>query len=116
MDYKRLIKYAVPYKGRFFFSIISMGIYSAVAGLLVYLSKKIMDGVFINDDPVVAKYNLIMLCIIMPIIYAVKGIADYGRCYFLNYVAQNAIKDFRQDLCSKLFTLSHSFYVKNTSS
>ena len=116
MNYKRLIKYALPYKSRFVLAIISMGIYSAIAGLLVYLSKKIMDGVFINDDPVVAKYNLIGLCLIMPAIYAIKGIADYGRCYFLNYVAQNAIKDLRQELCEKLIKLSHGFYVKNTSS
>ncbi|MBQ3833951.1 MAG: hypothetical protein II816_00310 [Elusimicrobia bacterium] len=116
MDYKRLIKYALPYKGRFFWAIISMGIYSAVTGILVYLSKKIMDGVFINDDPVKAKYTLIGLCLIMPAIYAIKGIADYGRCYFLNYVAQNAIKDLRQELCEKLIKLSHGFYVKNTSS
>lgn len=116
MDYKRLLKYAMPYKGRFVLAMISMGIYSAVAGLLVYLSKKIMDGVFINDDPAVAKYNLICLCIVMPLIYVLKGIADYGRCYFLNYVSQNAIKDLRQDLCFKLISLSHGFYVKHTSS
>lgn len=115
-DYKRLIKYAMPYKGRFFLAMISMGIYSAVAGLLVYLSKRIMDGVFINDDPAVAKYNLICLCIVMPLIYVIKGVADYGRCYFLNYVSQNAVKDLRQDLCYKLISLSHGFYVKHTSS
>ena len=54
MDYKRLLKYAMPYKGRFVLAMIAMGIYSAVAGLLVYLSKQIMDGVFINDDPAIA--------------------------------------------------------------
>ena len=116
MDYKRLLKYAMPYKGRFVLAMIAMGIYSAVAGLLVYLSKQIMDGVFINEDPAVAKYNLICLCLVMPLIYVIKGVADYGRCYFLNYVSQNAIKDLRQDLCYKLISLSHSFYVKNTSS
>lgn len=116
MDYKRLIKYAMPYKGRFVFAMISMGIYSGVAALLVYLSKIIMDGVFVNDDPAKAKSMLISLCIAMPLIYAIKGLADYGKTYFLNYVAQNAIKDLRQELCDKLVTLSHSFYVKNTSS
>lgn len=116
MDYKRLLKYAMPYKGRFVLAMIAMGIYSAVAGLLVYLSKQIMDGVFINDDPAVAKYNLICLCLVMPLIYVIKGVADYGRCYFLNYVSQNAIKDLRQDLCFKLISLSHSFYVRHTSS
>ena len=116
MDYKRLLKYAMPYKGRFFLAMIAMGIYSAVAGLLVYLSKQIMDGVFINEDPAVAKYNLICLCLVMPLIYVIKGVADYGRCYFLNYVSQNAIKDLRQDLCYKLISLSHGFYVRNTSS
>ena len=116
MDYKRLIKYAMPYKGRFVFAMISMGIYSGVAALLVYLSKIIMDGVFVNDDPVKAKTMLVQLCIAMPLIYIIKGFADYGKTYFLNYVAQNAIKDLRQDLYTKLITLSHSFYVTHTSS
>lgn len=112
MDYKRLIKYAMPYKMRFVLAMICMGIYSAVAALLVYLSKIIMDGVFVDKD--IKILALLVLC--MPVIYAIKGLADYGRCYFLNYVAQNAIKDLRQDLCVKLLSLSHSFYVKNTSS
>lgn len=116
MDYKRLIKYAMPYKGRFVFAMLSMLIYSGVAALLVYLSKIIMDGVFVNDDPVKAKQMLISLCIAMPLIYVVKGFADYGKTYFLNYVAQNAIKDLRQDLYTKLITLSHDFYVTHTSS
>ena len=112
MDYKRLIKYAMPYKMRFVLAMVCMGIYSAVAALLVYLSKIIMDGVFVDKD--IKILALLVLC--MPVIYAIKGLADYGRCYFLNYVAQNAIKDLRQDLCVKLLSLSHSFYVKNTSS
>ena len=116
MDYKRLIKYAMPYKGRFVFAMLSMGVYSGVAALLVYLSKIIMDGVFVSDDPVKAKTMLVQLCIAMPLIYVVKGFADYGKTYFLNYVAQNAIKDLRQDLYTKLITLSHSFYVTHTSS
>ena len=112
MDYKRLIKYAMPYKMRFVLAMICMGIYSAVAALLVYLSKIIMDGVFVGKDIKI----LALLVLGMPLVYAIKGLADYGRCYFLNYVAQNAIKDLRQDLCVKLLSLSHSFYVKNTSS
>ena len=116
MDYKRLIKYAMPYKGRFVFAMLSMLIYSGVAALLVYLSKIIMDGVFVSDDPIKAKTMLVQLCIAMPLIYVVKGFADYGKTYFLNYVAQNAIKDLRQDLYTKLITLSHNFYVTHTSS
>ncbi|MBR3654481.1 MAG: ABC transporter ATP-binding protein [Elusimicrobia bacterium] len=116
MDYKRLIKYAMPYKGRFVLAMISMTIYSGVAALLVYLSKIIMDGVFVNDDPVKAKTMLVSLCIAMPLIYIVKGFADYGKTYFLNYVAQNAIKDLRQELYTKLISLSHNFYVTHTSS
>ena len=112
MDYKRLIKYAMPYKMRFVLAMVCMGIYSAVAALLVYLSKIIMDGVFVDKDIKI----LALLVLGMPLVYAIKGLADYGRCYFLNYVAQNAIKDLRQDLCVKLLSLSHSFYVKNTSS
>lgn len=112
MDYKRLIKYAMPYKIRFVLAMVCMGVYSAVAALLVYLSKIIMDGVFVGKDIKI----LALLVLGMPLVYAIKGLADYGRCYFLNYVAQNAIKDLRQDLCVKLLSLSHSFYVKNTSS
>jgi subfamily B ATP-binding cassette protein MsbA len=112
MDYKRFVKYAMPYKMRFIWSMVCMGIYSAVTALIVYLSKSIMDGVFVGKDIKI----LALLVISMPIIYAIKGLADYGRCYFLNYVAQNAIKDLRQDLCVKLLSLSHDFYVKNTSS
>ena len=112
MDYKRVINYIKPYKLRFVLAMLSMGLFSAVAGGIVWLSKTVLDKVLIAKD-------LKMLAIIslaIPFIFAIKGIADYGKTYFLNYIAQNAIKDLREDLYSKLISLSHGFYVIHSTS
>ncbi len=112
MDYKRVIGYIKPYKLRFFLAMLSMALFSAVAGGIVWLSKTVLDKVLIAKD-------LKMLAIIslaIPFIFALKGIADYGKTYFLNYIAQNAIKDLREDLYSKLISLSHGFYVTHSTS
>lgn len=112
MDYKRVIGYIKPYKFRFVLAMLSMALFSAVAGGIVWLSKTVLDKVLIAKD-------LKMLAIIslaIPFIFALKGIADYGKTYFLNYIAQNAIKDLREDLYAKLISLSHGFYVTHSTS
>ena len=108
---KRLLKYLRPYSGRFFIAVICMGAFAGFATSLLVLLKKAIDGIFIDK-------NLTMLFFAsfgVPAVFALKGFADYGRSYLLNYIGQNVIRDLRMQIYEKLIILSHDFYVRNSS-
>ncbi|MDD2523873.1 MAG: ABC transporter ATP-binding protein [Endomicrobiia bacterium] len=112
MDYKRLLNYIKPYKARFILAMVCMGIFSALTGATMWLVKNLFDKIFIAKD----MKMLTLVALLIPIFFALKGIVDYGRSYLLNYIAQNVVKTIRNELYEKLISLSHNFYVKNSSS
>lgn len=108
---RRLLKYLRPYAGRFFIAVICMSAFAGFATSLLVLLKKAVDGIFIDK-------NLTMLFFAafgVPAVFALKGFADYGRSYLLNYIGQNVIRDLRMRIYEKLIILSHDFYVRNSS-
>jgi len=117
MDYKRLARYVYPYKMRFLSAMVCMVVFAALNTGTIALVKWLFDKVFSTEgDPVSKMKMLYFIAIIVPLFFVVKGLADYGRSYLLNYVAQNVIKNLRFELYSKLISLSHDFYVKHSSS
>ena len=117
MDYKRLARYVYPYKIRFFSAMLCMVVFAALNTGTIALVKWLFDKVFsTNGDPASKIKMLYFIAIIVPVFFVIKGLADYGRSYLLNYVAQNVVKNLRFELYSKLISLSHDFYVKHSSS
>lgn len=112
MEYKRLMNYVLPYKSRFIMAMVCMGLFAGLTTGTIALVKWLFDKVFEAKD----MHMLVIIAIATPVFFAVKGLADYGRSYLLNYVAQNVVKNLRTELYSKLISLSHDFYVKNSSS
>ncbi|MCL1972011.1 MAG: ABC transporter ATP-binding protein/permease [Endomicrobia bacterium] len=111
IEIKRLYKYLRPYVFRFIVAVVFMSAFAGLATSLLVVLKKVIDGIFIDK-------NLLMLgfaAVVLPLIFALKGVADYGRSYLLNYIGQNVVRDLRMQLFEKLISLSHDFYVKNSS-
>jgi len=131
---KRLLKYLKPYKSRFAFALVFMVLFAffdwLVLPQLITLintifptgkdsivpaagpSASFINVLFLSGDRM---HTLIRMAILIPLIYAFTSICDYGRSYLLSYVGENLIKDLRLELHKKLMSLSHDFYVKNSS-
>lgn len=111
VEIKRILKYLRPYIARFLIAVVLMSAFAGLATSLLVVLKKAIDGIFIDKN--IAMLGLVAAA--FPLIFALKGIADYGRSYLLNYIGQNVIRDLRMELYEKLISLSHDFYVRNSS-
>ncbi len=109
---KRLFKYLKPYIPRFLFAMFCMALYAVLDLYVLTVLNKFINTIFDRPDTVVM---LVRIALILPAVYAVLGFADYGRSYLLNYIGQNVIRDMRKEMHSKLMSLSHDFYVENSS-
>ncbi|MCB4790749.1 MAG: ABC transporter ATP-binding protein/permease [Elusimicrobia bacterium] len=112
MILKRLIDYLKPHMNRFLLSLFCMAIFSAITGATMWIVKNMVDKIFIARDTKM----LYILTAMIPVAFFLKGIAGYGQNYLMYYITQNIIKTLRNELYEKLITLSHSFYVKNSTS
>ena len=111
MIYKRLLKYLDPHMLRFIAACVCMAIFSALTGATMWLVKNIFDKIFVARD----MHMLYLVTISIPLLFLIKGIAGYGQNYLLYYIAQNVVVKIRNQLYEKLVTLSHDFYINNSS-
>ncbi|MBU2614054.1 MAG: ABC transporter ATP-binding protein [Elusimicrobiota bacterium] len=110
MDYKQLYKYFKPYKSRFFVALFCMAIVSGLTGLIRYLLKPMIDKVFIAKD----MHSLYFIVCSIPIAYFLLGLFNYGKNYFMSYIAQRITLNIRNKSYEQLQRLSTSFYSKGT--
>jgi len=110
-DFKRLYGYLKPYMFRLIVAVVFMSLFAGSYVALTALVVKFVNGIFVHKN----SNMLILAALAFPAIFALKGIFDYGNSYLLSYVAQNLIRDMRMDMFKKFISLSHDFYVKNSS-
>ena len=102
--YKRLLIYLKPYRTRLLWSVVFMGITSALISLQAYIVQPVLDNVFLNK-------NMKLLLLLPPALMAVviiKGAAAYARDYLMGWIGQKIVNDIRDQLYSHL-TVSFLF-------
>lgn len=106
--YKRLLLNAKPYWRRILMALISMLGVAGCTGATAYLIKPVLDDIFIQKDMTMLR----ILPVIVLTIFVVKGVCSWCSTYFMAYVGQRVISQFRQQLYDHLQTLSLSFFDK----
>lgn len=111
-EISRLAQYLKPYIPRFLLAVLCMIIYAVMDIYVLTVLNNFINKIFLRTD---TAQMLLKIALIFPVVYAVLGIADYGRSYLLNYIGQNVVMNIRKELHRKLMSLSHDFYVRNSS-
>ncbi len=89
-------------------AMVCMLLASLTSAAAAFLVKPVLDDIFLNK-------NIVMLRIIpitVIIIYTLRGMADYGQEYLMNYVGQKIIKNLRDNLYNRISDMSLSFFYK----
>lgn len=107
--FRRLLAYALPYKGRLLLSVIaSLGV-AASDGIIAKLVEPFIDRIVIAQD-----YELARLVPIFAVALAVfKGGSRYVQEYFISTAGQLAIQDIRNALFGRSMQLSMRYYGDN---
>ena len=106
--YKRLLTNAMPYWRRIALAMLAMMGVAGCTGATAYLIKPVLDDIFIQKDMTMLR----VLPLIVLAIFLVKGACSWCNTYFMSYVGQKVIAQFRQQLYDHLQTLSLFFYDK----
>lgn len=109
--YKRLLGYAWHYLPIFLLAVCGMAFVAATEAGIAWLMKPMLDGSFVEKDPVVIKWLPFGLLFIVIIRGTAGFISDYG----MGHVGRNVIRDMRRQMFSQLMNLPTAFYDKSSS-
>lgn len=109
--YKRLLGYAWHYWPVFLLAVFGMAIVAGTEAGFAWLMKPMLDGSFVEKDPVIIKWVPFALLFIV----LVRGLAGFVSSYGMAYVGRNIIRDMRRQMFSQLMHLPTAYYDKNSS-
>jgi subfamily B ATP-binding cassette protein MsbA len=108
-EFKRLLQYARPYRGRIAVALVAMLVYAAGSAAQPLLVKIIVDDVLGNPGSV-GKVALLILAA-----YFVKGVGAYASGFLMADVGQRVVRDLRDRLFRHTLDQSAAFFARRTS-
>lgn len=109
--YSRLIKFLLPYKGRFFLMLFAMAIYGSTDGIIPYILKSILDDVFRDQS----KDKLYLLMIVIIGFSFVRAFFGFLQQFLNGYIGNHIIGDVRNRLAKKILEISGSLNENDSS-
>ncbi len=130
--YFRLLKFLRPHGWVFGAAIVFMVVSTLFSGIQLGVIAPLVDNVFTGKGisfanpnlPVaikgaIAKINLItplqllrIMIVLIPLLFLLKGVADFGKNYLMSDVSQRVVRDIRNRLYQRLQSLSLDFYSR----
>jgi ATP-binding cassette, subfamily B, bacterial MsbA len=104
--YLRLLRYVAPYWRAFALGILGMVIVAITEPALPALLKPLLDGTFVNKDPVLIRWVPFLLIAV----FVVRGVATYLASYAVAWVGNRVVTDLRAAMFGKLLTLPAPYY------
>ena len=108
--YKRVLHYLKAHKAGFISALACMVIFAATDGLVPFLIKYILDGVFTNRNEALL---WILPAVIMGIAL-VRGASDFGQQFLMARVGHRVTEDIRNDVNRHVLSLSPDFFVRHS--
>jgi subfamily B ATP-binding cassette protein MsbA len=103
--YRRLLKYAVPYKAQFSIGLLGAIIFAAANAALVWLVRDFLHGAFIEKDP------RVLWAVPLGVVglFSARGIGDYLGNYYPAWVGRQVVKGLRQDVFTHYLRLPTAY-------
>ena len=109
--YQRLLGHAWRYWPVFLASVFCMAVAAATDAGFAWIMKPMLDGSFVNKDPMIIRW----LPIALLGIFLIRGIAGFISGYGMERVGRNIIRDLRQQMFAHMMRLPAGFYDRNSS-
>jgi ATP-binding cassette, subfamily B, bacterial MsbA len=107
-EFRRLLGYTRPYRGRLTAALFAMLVYGAGSGAIAYLIQPIFDEVLFHQ------YRVVEVTIAIVVAYLVKGLGAYLSAYWMTDVGQLVVRDVRDQLFGHVLGQSASFFARRT--
>ncbi len=109
--YRRLLGYALPYKGKFVIAVIGMIVLSITSAAFAAMMKPLVDHGFVGKD-------MDTIRLVPPLViglFLVRGIANFMAQYSVSWVGRRITFDIRNAIFAHLTRLPSGFYDTNAS-
>jgi subfamily B ATP-binding cassette protein MsbA len=108
--YKRILTYLRPHRGYFWSALGLMVLFGATDGVVPFLVKHILDGVFTKQDE-----GLLWVLPLLIVGFAfVRGASDFGQQFLMSSVGHKVTRDIRDDVNRHVLSLSPDFFIRNS--
>lgn len=107
----RLIKLALPYRGRFSLALLALMIGSAINLVFPELIRRALDPA--HRDTLSAQLPVLMAG--LGLLFVVQGVAFYLRSYLFGWIGQAVYSDLRRELFEALLSKDVTFFDRNRS-
>jgi subfamily B ATP-binding cassette protein MsbA len=108
--YRRVLQYLKAHKAGFFSALICMVIFGGTDGVVPFLVKYILDGVFTNRDE---KLLWILPGVLMGFAI-IRAASDFGQQFLMARVGHQVTEDIRNDVNRHVLSLSPDFFVRHS--
>jgi subfamily B ATP-binding cassette protein MsbA len=109
--YFRLLKYVIPYRKAFLFSLLATAAFAATEPAMPALMKPLLDESFVANS----SDNLIRLPLLLMLLFIVRGIASFISGYGMKLVANHIVMDLRREMFDKLQRLPLHYFDNQSS-
>jgi len=109
--YIRLLRYVLPYRKVFLFSLLGTIAFAATEPAMPALMKPLLDETFVarNAD------TLVRLPLLLMLLFLVRGVASFTSGYGMTWVATRVVMDLRREMFDKLQTLPIHYFDNHSS-
>lgn len=108
--YKRILAYLKPHRKYFWSALLLMIVFGATDGVVPFLVKHILDGVFTKQDAQLL-WTLPGLIVLFAV---VRGASDFGQQFLMSSVGHRVTQDLRDDVNRHVLSLSPDFFIRNS--
>ena len=109
--YRRILTYLRPHLGTFGLALLCMVAFGATDGVVPFLIKGTLDGVFGAEKNAELLYKLPYIIIGFA---AVRAVCDFGQQFLMASVGHRVTEDLRNDVNRHVLSLSPDFFVRHS--
>jgi len=109
--YFRLLRYLLPYRKEFLFSLLGTAAYAATEPAMPALMKPLLDETFVAKNA----ETLVTLPLLLLLLFVVRGVASFVSGYGMAWVSTRLVTDLRQEMFNKLQTLPVPYFDNHSS-
>ena len=104
--YNRLLSYVLVYKWHFFLGLAFVALFSLTIPAIAMLMKPLLDGSFVERDPVYIFWTPLILILL----FTIRGTAGYLNGVCLNWVMGYVVYDIQTEMIKRSLHLPKTFF------
>lgn len=112
-NYKRLLSYVKPYRGRLALGIIFSIIFGGSTGAVIPVAQKLFERFEVQNMSEIPVRVLVLTAVVMLVVTVLRGIGFFCSKYFIQWVGSRVVMDIRNEMFAHIHCLPMQFFSQS---